>query len=167
MSEQNHELSPDGDSVLDASARPAVPPGEPSSSSRDGRSEAGGLGNSFLADGVGTDIENPHAPLAVDAQERTHPVRWRIIPAATFFAIGVASLGIGLAAVAIMTYVLLTQQANERVGGMIAGCSMYLGFGASWSLAGWLYWHERYRYGLIATTIGALIPAVLFAILGA
>ncbi|MFO0818889.1 MAG: hypothetical protein U1A77_13160 [Pirellulales bacterium] len=113
-----------------------------------------------------TDIDNPYAPPSVSAGDRARPSRWRIVPAAGAFLIGLASLGIGLAAVAVMTYVLLIRQPNATLGGMIAGCSMYLGFGGSWMLAGWYYWREQYRRGLIVTAIGAMIPAVLFAILG-
>jgi hypothetical protein len=113
-----------------------------------------------------TDVDNPYASPTLDTSGYAHVKRWHLVPAAASFLIGVASFVFGLIAVAVMTYVLWTHQANETLGGMIAGCSLFLGFGASWMVAGWYYWKRRYRRGLIASGFGVLIPVVLFAIFG-
>lgn len=113
-----------------------------------------------------TDSTNPYAPPAVGAAVRVRPLRWRIVPAAASFLVGLLSFGIGLAGAGAITFVLLMRLPNEVPRGPIAGCSMYLGFGASWMLAGWWYWTRRYGRGLIANAIGALIVGVLIAILG-
>lgn len=112
------------------------------------------------------DIDNPYASPSADANGYARVSRWHLVPATASFLIGGASFVFGLFAVAVMTYVLWKHQASETLGGMIAGCSLYLGFGASWMVAGWYYWKRRYRRGLIASGFGVLIPVVLFAILG-
>jgi hypothetical protein len=115
---------------------------------------------------MATDIDNPYAAPALDTGDYNRVPRWHLVPAAASFMIGAASFGLGLFAVAMMTHVLLTQQANETLGGMVAGCSLYLGFGVSWMVAGWYHWKRRFRRGLIAAGFGVLIPVVLFTILG-
>jgi hypothetical protein len=116
---------------------------------------------------MATDIDNPYAPPALEAAVPARPSGWRVVPAAASFLVGVVSFGVGLVAVAMMTYALWTHRPTTvTLGGMIAACTMYLGFGSLWMLAGWCYWKRRYYRGLIATGIGALIPGVLFAILG-
>ena len=118
------------------------------------------------------DFDNPYAAPNTTGQERAPAMRWRIFPAAASFLFGVASFGVGLAAVAIMSYLLWRRQGREALpgeatlGSMVAGCSLYLGFGASWMLAGWYYWKARYRHGITASAFGNLIPVVLFAIFG-
>lgn len=92
--------------------------------------------------------------------------RWRLIPASISFLLGLASFIFGVFAVAVMMYVLMTQNAAETLGGMIAGCSLYLGFGVTWMLAGWLYWHRRYGIAAATNAAGILFPVVLFAIFG-
>jgi hypothetical protein len=113
-----------------------------------------------------TDLENPYAPPGLHAGDRARGIPWHIVPAAASFLIGAASSVVGLFAVAGVICLLWTHQAGETLGGMIAGCSLYLGFGVSWMTAGYLYWQRRYRRGLIATGFGILIPVVLFAVLG-
>ena len=116
---------------------------------------------------MATAIDNPYAPPAVQTDARTYPTRWRVVPAAASFLVGVVSFGVGVVAVAMMTYALWAHRATTvTLGEMIAACSMYLGFGSLWMLAGWCYWKGRYYRGLVATGIGALIPGVLFAVLG-
>jgi hypothetical protein len=112
------------------------------------------------------DIKNPYAPSSLTTDESVRLTRWHIVPAAASLGIGAASFGFGLFAVAVMTHALWTHQANETLGGMIAGCSLYLGFGTSWMVAGWYYLTRRFRRGLVATGLGILIPVILFAILG-
>lgn len=90
--------------------------------------------------------------------------RWRLIPASISFLLGLASFIFGVFAVAVMAYVLMTQNAGEPLSGMIAGCTLYLGFGVTWMLAGWLYWHRYYRIAAAANGVGILFPVVLFAI---
>lgn len=77
------------------------------------------------------DMDNPYASPAQDTGDFAGVTRWYLIPAAGSFIIGAASFSLGMFAVATMTILLLTQQSNETLGGMIAGCSLYLGFGAS------------------------------------
>jgi len=120
----------------------------------------------FVAASMTIDMDNPYASPALDTGDHAGVTRWRLVTAAASFVIGAASFVFGLFAVAVMTYVLSTHQANGTLGGMIAGCSLYLGFGASWMVAGWYYWKRRYRRWLIAAGFGVLIPVVLFTILG-
>lgn len=113
-----------------------------------------------------TDIDNPYASPALDANGYRRVRRWHLVPAVASFLIGMSSVVAGLFAVAVMSYVVWTHQAKETLVGMIAGCSLYIGFGGSWMVAGWYYWKRRYRRGLIASGFGVLILVVLFAILG-
>jgi len=89
-----------------------------------------------------------------------------VIPAAGSFTIGLASFVFGTIAVAIMAYVVFTQNANETMGGMLAGCTLYLGFGTSWMIAGWCYWRQKYRIAMAVNFLGILFPVLLVAILG-
>lgn len=109
---------------------------------------------------------NPYSPPVESSGATAFTTRWCVIPAAGSFLLGLVSFAFGMFAVAVMTFVVMTQNANETVGGMIAGCVLYLGFGAAWMMAGWLHWCRRYRNALIANGVGILIPVVLFAILG-
>jgi hypothetical protein len=111
---------------------------------------------------------NPYAaPRVADtiSAGRRKP-RWRLIPATFFFLLGCLSLLVGLFGVAIILAAVFTQRNLEPLGDVLAGCSLYLGVGISWSVAGWFYWSERYRMALAATAMGILIPVVLFSILG-
>jgi hypothetical protein len=125
-----------------------------------------------LAASTTRDMDNPYASPAeyaspaLEAGQYARATGWRLVPAAASFVIGAASFVFGLFAVGVMTYLLSTHQATEGPPFMIAGCSLYLGFGASWMIAGWYYWKRRYRRGLIASVFGVLIPIVLFATLG-
>ena len=92
--------------------------------------------------------------------------RWRLFPAAISFLVGLASFAFGVFAVAVMTYVLLTENTEETLGGMLVGCFLYLGFGTAWMLAGRLYWRRRYPHALLANAVGVAIPITLFATLG-
>lgn len=92
--------------------------------------------------------------------------RWRVIPAAGSFAIGLASFHFGMIAVAIMVYVVFTQNMNETIGGMLAGCTLYLGFGTTWMIAAWCYWRQKYLIWMAVSFLGILIPVVLISILG-
>jgi hypothetical protein len=109
---------------------------------------------------------NPYAPPTPLSDSLPPPMRWRLIPAAGSFLLGLASFTFGIFAVAVMTYVVATQNANETIAGMLAGCGLYLGFGSAWMAAGWFYWQRRFRDGLIANGIGLLFPAILFAVFG-
>lgn len=110
---------------------------------------------------------NPYSsPTQVSDSEAKVSTRWRVIPASLSFLIGFSSFVFGLFAVAVMGYVLMTQDAAEAIGGMIAGCTLYLWFGVAWMMAGWWYWRRRYRIAAAANVVGVLFPAVLFAILG-
>jgi hypothetical protein len=80
--------------------------------------------------------------------------------------LGAASLAFGLFAIAVMVYIVLTQDAADILGMMIAGCALYVGVGVFWMLAGWHYWRKRYRKAILATVLGILIPVALFSILG-
>jgi hypothetical protein len=109
---------------------------------------------------------NPYAsPLQASESPRTR-TRWRIIPAAGSFLLGFASFAFGIFAVAVMTYVVTTRDADDMLGVMLAGCGVYLGFGACWMMAGWLYWRGRYLIALAANVAGILIPLAVIAILG-
>jgi hypothetical protein len=109
---------------------------------------------------------NPYAP-PVHESAATHALtRWRILPAAVSFLIGLASFAFGMFAVAVMTYVVATQGPRETLGGMLAACTCYLGFGAAWVAAGWFYWRCRFRDALLANIVGISIPVVCVAILG-
>jgi hypothetical protein len=115
---------------------------------------------------------NPYQPPEVSGSPSeasgtaTHPTGWRLVPAVFCFCLGFASFCFGLFAVAVMLYVLLIRKEWSFYGGMLAGCSLYLGFGIAWMLAGWLYWQRRFGFGLIATLLGMLIPVTLFAVFG-
>lgn len=109
---------------------------------------------------------NPYFPPMHEPETATPAIRWRVVPAAGSFVLGLVSFGFGILAVAVMTYVLLTQNTQEMIGGMLAGCILYLGFGAAWMIAGRLYWRSRYRKALVANSIGVMFPVVLFAIHG-
>ncbi len=129
--------------------------------------------NKFVTASMNTDTDNPYASPTSATSKSVRVTRWHIVAAAASFLIGIASFAFGLFAVGAMIYVLWTPQANRLIGdpnemlfGMIAGCSMYLGFGTSWIVAGWYYWNRRYLRGLIATGIGILFPFAVFAILG-
>jgi hypothetical protein len=112
-----------------------------------------------------TDIENPYAsPSRKD--EPAGLLGWRMVPAGALFLIGTVAFAFGLIAVVVMLYVSWLDQAKETLVNMMAGCGLYLGFGASWMLAGWYCSKGRYRRSVIATAVGILIPVILFAILG-
>ncbi|MFN0021217.1 MAG: hypothetical protein ACKVP0_23460 [Pirellulaceae bacterium] len=121
----------------------------------------------FAEVGMTTDRDNPYSAPALIG-DYTRVTRWHVVPAAASFVIGAASFGLGLGvfAVGMNMLVLSTQHANAAIDGMVAGCSLYLGFGAAWMVAGWCYGKRRFCRGLIATGFGVLIPVVLFAILG-
>ncbi len=73
---------------------------------------------------------NPYSPPElVSDPAAAFTTRWRLIPASISFFLGLASFMFGVFAVAVMAYVLMTQNANETVGGMIAVSTLYLGFG--------------------------------------
>lgn len=110
---------------------------------------------------------NPYSPPELLSDSAAAFItRWRLVPASISFFLGLASFMFGVFAVAVMAYVLMTQNANETVGGMIAGCTLYLGFGATWMMAGWCYWRRRYRIAAVANGVGVLFPVILIAILG-
>ena len=110
---------------------------------------------------------NPYSPASPTLDSTAIATRWRLVPASISFLFGLASYVFGMFAIAVMAYVSIMQNANESLGGMIAGCTLYLGFGVSWMLAGWLYWRRSYRVALMANGFGVLVSVVLFAILGA
>ena len=109
---------------------------------------------------------NPYEPPIHESDDAPLATRWRVLPAAGSFLIGCVSFVFGLFAVAVMMYVVATQSASEMIGGMLAGCTLYLGFGGAWMFAGWSYWCQRYRLGMMAMGVGVLFPVVLFSILG-
>ena len=115
-----------------------------------------------------SDCDNPYAAPAAELRKQTRLKPWAKLAAAASFIIGCISFGVGVIAVAIMSYVLWNERTDphQTVGMMLAGCSLYLGFGVAWIFAGWCYWKERFLHGLIATAVGALIPVALFSILG-
>ena len=115
---------------------------------------------------VAIDIDNPDASPPLDTNESARVTRGHIALAVVSFSIGAASFAVGLSCVEVMTRATWAHDANDTLGNMIAGCSLYLGFGASWMVAGRYYWKQRYRRGLVASGFGVLIPVVLFAILG-
>jgi hypothetical protein len=65
---------------------------------------------------------NPYASPVHESESTATVTRWRVIPAAVLFCLGLASLAFGMFAVAVMTYVVVTQDGNEAIGGMLAGC---------------------------------------------
>ena len=91
-------------------------------------------------------------------------MQWRIVPAAASFLVGAASFGIGLLGVAVMAYSSWPEPTADWLVLITARCSMFLGFGASWMVAGWYYWKRRYGRGLIANGVGVLITAIVFPI---
>ncbi len=109
---------------------------------------------------------NPYEPPILESNGARLATRWRVLPAAGSFLLGFVSFVFGVFAVAVMVYVIVTQNASETIGEMLAGCTLYLGFGTAWMFAGWSYWCQRYRRGLIANGVGMSFPVVLFSILG-
>jgi hypothetical protein len=61
-----------------------------------------------------------------------------------------------LYAFAVMAYVLLVQERLEHVGGMMAGCFLYLGTDLSFVVAGNLFWRSKLRPAIIAIGIAGL-----------
>ncbi|MGN6546355.1 MAG: hypothetical protein ACTHK7_14980 [Aureliella sp.] len=121
----------------------------------------------MLAVLIMSDLEpNPYSPPLQGPDAAALATRWRVIPAAASFLIGLASFTLGIAAVGITVNAVVLQSAKQPLGLMIAGCSLYLGFGIAWIVAGRLYWRGRYRAAAIANGVGILFPVVLFAILG-
>jgi len=109
---------------------------------------------------------NPYEPPIHESNGARLATRWRVLPAAGSFLLGFVSFVFGVYAEAVMVYVIVTQNASETIGEMLAGHTLYLGFGTAWMFAGWSYWCQRYRRGLIANGVGILFPVVLFSILG-
>jgi hypothetical protein len=111
------------------------------------------------------DADNPYS-LPPHSQPYSVVTVVQVLSAAVSFLFGAASICMGLFGLAVMAFVLRTDQANETAPRMIAGCLLNLGFGVSWLIAGCCYWRRHYRRGLIATALGIMIPVVLFTILG-
>lgn len=109
---------------------------------------------------------NPYESPICESDKLHLATRWRVLPAAVSFLLGFLSFVFGVFAVSVMVFVIATQTANETIGVMLAGCTLYLGFGSAWMFAGWSYWRQRYRQGLIANGVGILLPVILFSILG-
>lgn len=84
--------------------------------------------------------------------------RWRFLPAAVFCMTGGASVLFGIFAVVVMVNVLFFQNKWTKLVEMCAGCTLYLGVGVCWLIAGCLYWNRRYTWGIIATFIGTVFP---------
>jgi hypothetical protein len=110
---------------------------------------------------------NPYSsPRSYEANDPRFRFRWRVIPAALFFTFGALIFCFGIFAVSIAAYVIAVLQNYGRLPEMIAGCSLYLGLGASWMIAGWFYLHGKFRNALLATAVGIVIPIVVFLIMG-
>ncbi len=82
------------------------------------------------------------------------------------FGLGLCSTAFGLFAVGVMSYVVIWQNRVDHIYEMLAGCSLYLGSGACWMVAGVFYWRRAWKIAIGATVLGLLIPIVLFAIMG-
>jgi hypothetical protein len=67
-------------------------------------------------------------------------------------------------AVAIIVYVVVTENRGQIFVGMLVASLVYLGSGSAWMIAGWFYWHRQYRNALIANVVG-VVSCVLIAIL--
>jgi hypothetical protein len=108
---------------------------------------------------------NPN-PTASSARASKRP-RWRLIPAAITFVLGILFGAVGIYAVLYITYVEsmnLVDYINPV--DICAGCFLYLGPGIAWTTASVLFWRGRMRIAWSLTIIGILIPIVLFALLG-
>jgi hypothetical protein len=91
---------------------------------------------------------------------------WRVIPAALTLMLGLSSSAVGVFSVLVITY-----RASRGLLDYInlldvcAGCSLYLGPGAAWSISSVLFWKGRARLASFATLVGILIPIILFALM--
>ena len=118
----------------------------------------------FVVERMSPDTDNPFTPPAAGTHEPVRFMPWRIVPAAASFLVGAASFGFGLLGVAVMAYSSWPEPTTDWLVLITARCSMFLGFGASWMVAGWYYWKRRYGHGLIANGVGVLITAIVFPI---
>ncbi len=120
----------------------------------------------FIESAMSNVDPNPYEPPTRESNGAPLATPWRVLPAAGSFLLGFVSFVFGLFAVAVMLYMAATHGAEETIGAMLACCTLYLGFGGAWMFAGWSYWCQRYRRGLIANGVGLLFPVVLFSVLG-
>lgn len=86
---------------------------------------------------------------------------WWHLPAVIVFCLGVAGFAFSLMIIAGTVRGLLV--GYQRFGPLetIAVLSVYLTYGASWMIAGWMFSNRRWRPGLVILLIGILIPIVI------
>jgi hypothetical protein len=113
---------------------------------------------------MATNTDNPYTPPAAETRGPAGLTQWRLVPAAVSFLLGAASFGFGLSGVAFMAYYARPEQTTDWLVLITARCSLFLGFGAAWMVAGWYFWCRRYGSGLIANGVGVLFAAIVFLI---
>lgn len=107
---------------------------------------------------------NPYASPRANGEENAtgaRSTRWRIAPAAASFLVGALGILMGLLLAVGITAEILANRFDKIPQGTIPGFLLFLGFGATFILAGWFYWSRRYRLGLIATANGVSIFVVI------
>lgn len=113
--------------------------------------------------GMSLDRPNPYAaPIRIDGT-RQRGTRWRLIPATLFFLLGAGSFAMGMWAVGMMLYLVVTEGVDDFLDMMIAVCVFYLGLGVSWVLAALRFWQQRYRSAIIAIVVGLILLTLIVA----
>lgn len=113
------------------------------------------------------DDQNPYAaPVSELSITRPRAHRVRSVSAITLLVFGLGTSALGLLVLVIGTIAVLSAGNMKALPGMLAVCSMYFGASISWLIAARFIRKQRYRRGVIAAVVGALIPTVLVLILG-
>ena len=122
---------------------------------------------------MSSDTDNPYAaPLsatAVNGRRSSWSIAvagvCRVALAGVSFLIGATSLLLGAYGLTGIGWLMATEPITSIRDFMVAGCSLFLGLGTAWIIAGWYYWKRRYRCAVIATGVGVLICVVVIGIM--
>lgn len=85
-------------------------------------------------------------------------IGWRVLAVVLYLSAGV-SLGTGLSAVALLTWILIYDSVSAyEFLELMAVCTVYLGFGIAWVLSGFCFWTGRRRFAFVACLAGIAFP---------
>lgn len=127
----------------------------------------------WTSDGMSSDTDNPYAAPSSGTRanggfsgRRTALVGvLRITLATVSLLIGLPSFLLGAFYLAAIGWVLATEPITGIRDFMIADCSLLLGLGTAWTIAGWQYWNRQYAIAAIASLVGVVICVIVAAIM--
>jgi hypothetical protein len=124
----------------------------------------------WIAD-MTTSMDNPYAAPAAnqpatDVTSTPRHSRWRIVPAAFSYLIGIiSSVGTGAGTIVNIYEFLWMQRPDGPLAAVLIFTCLSIVFSASWLFAGSNYWNGKYRSGVIASGSGTLCGLMIAGIL--